>query len=108
MNKEKEALLKAVLTEPEDMPHKVSMRSIQRLLERMKPQTEEMRNYLIAFYSAETHAQSRAVHEAIYAKFTAAKTKAFDEAYYQCLLNDLGISEDIPKYVSTAAFAPSV
>jgi hypothetical protein len=94
MNKEKEALLKSILEEP-DVPHKVSERSIQRLLARMKPQTEEMRDYLIAYYSAETRAESRAFHDAFYAKFSPEKAKAFDEAYYQCLLNDVGLSEQV-------------
>jgi hypothetical protein len=39
MNKEKEALLKEILAEPDNTPHKVSMKGILRLLERMKPQT---------------------------------------------------------------------
>lgn len=107
MNKEKEGLLKTILVEP-DIPHKISERSIQRLLTRMKPQTEEMREYLIAFYSAETRAQSRAVHAAFYAKFTPEKAKSFDEAYCQCLLNDLGISEQLPKLFTAKTLAPSL
>jgi hypothetical protein len=107
MNKEKEALLKTILTEP-DIPHKVSERSLQRLLTRMKPQTEEMREYLIAFYSAETRAQSRAVHAAFYAKFTPEKAKIFDEAYYQCLLNDLDIAELLPKKFANKTLVPSL
>jgi hypothetical protein len=107
MNKEKEALLKTILTEP-DIPHKISERSIQRLLKRMKPQTEEMRAYLIGFYSAETRAQSRAFHSAFYAKFTPEKAKTFDEAYCQCLLNDLDIAEQLPKLFMDKTLVPSL
>jgi hypothetical protein len=107
MNKEKEALLKTILAEP-DIPHKVSERSIQRLLKRMKPQTEEMRAYLIGFYSAETRAQSRAFHAAFYAKFTPEKAKIFDEGYCQCLLNDLDIAEQMPKQFTNKILAPSL
>ena len=109
MNKEKEALLKAILAESDNVPHTVSMKSILRLLERMQPQTEEMRDYLVAFYSSETYAKGRAVHEAKYATFTPEKAKAFDEAYYQCMLNDLGMSEEKPSQrIDNQAFAPSV
>jgi hypothetical protein len=104
MNKEKEALLKAILAEPDDVPRKVSMKSILRLLERMQPQTEEMREYLIAYFSAGTYAKSRAIHDAKYATFTPEKASAFSKAYCQCLLNDVGISED----VENESFAPSV
>jgi hypothetical protein len=108
MNKEKEALLAEILARP-DVPHKVSERSIQRLLGRMKPQTAEMRNYLTGFYSAETHAERRVFHDALYATFTPEKAKAFDEAYLQCMLNDLGLSEEIlSQRIDNQAFAPSV
>jgi hypothetical protein len=94
MNKEREALLKEILAQP-DVPHKVSERSIQRLLGRMKPQTEEMRDYLIAYYSAETRAESRAFSNAFYAKLSPQEAKDFDEAYCQCLLNDVGLTEPV-------------
>ncbi len=108
MNKEKEALLAEILARP-DVPHKVSERSIQRLLGRMKPQTSEMRTYLIGFYSAETHAERCVFHDAFYAPFTPEKAKAFDEAYLQCMLNDLGISEEkLSQHIDNEVFAPSV
>lgn len=88
MNKEKEALLKATLAQP-DEPHKVSMKSIMRLLARMQPETEEMKEYLIAYYSAETLAESRAIRKAKYASFTPAESKIFHDAYIRCLENDL-------------------
>ncbi len=91
MNKEKEALLKAILAQP-DVPRKVSMKSIMRLLERMQPETEEMREYLIAFYSSETVAESQVIHDAKYASMTPAEAKAFHDAYYRCLENDINYS----------------
>jgi hypothetical protein len=54
-----------------------------------------MRNYLIGFYSAGSYAESRAFHEAFYAKFSPEKAKAFDIAYGHCLLNDVGLSEEV-------------
>jgi hypothetical protein len=109
MNKEKEALLKEILAEPDNVPHKVSMKSILRLLERMQPKTEEMRDYLIAFYSAGSYAECEAVHDALYATFTPEKAKAFDEAYLQCMLNDLGISEEtLSQRIDNQAFIPLV
>lgn len=107
MNKEREALLKEVLAQP-DTPHKVSDRSIQRLLGRMKPQTEEMRDYLITYFSAETRAEGRVFHNTFYAKFTPEEAKAFDEAYYQCLLNDVGLSDNATSTVEHKNYAPSV
>jgi hypothetical protein len=107
MNKEKEALLKEVLAQP-DIPHKVSERSIQRLLGRMKPQTKEMRDYLIAYFSSETRAQASAFSKEYYAKLSPKEAKEFDEAYCQCLLNDVGLSDNATTTVDNKAFAPSV
>ena len=92
MNKEKEALLKRILTEPRE-PHKVSMKSIVRLLGRMQPETEEMKDYIIAYYSSETREEARAIHDAKYASMTPAQQKAFDVAYYRCVENDLNIGK---------------
>ena len=47
MNKEKETLLNKFLSEP-DVPYLVSKKSINRLIERMQPETEDMKEYLIA------------------------------------------------------------
>jgi hypothetical protein len=94
MNKEKEALLKKILEAP-DVPRKVSMKSIMRLLERMQPETEEMREYLIAFYSSETVAESRAIHDAKYASMTPAEAKVFHDAYHRCVENDLNIGKKV-------------
>ena len=108
MNKEKEALLAEILARP-DVPHKISERTIQRLIGRMKPQTLEMRDYLIGFYSAETRAERGVFHDAFYATFTPEKAKTFDEAYYQCMLNDLGMSEEkLSQHINNQAFTPSV
>ena len=92
MNKEKEALLKKILAQP-DVSRKVSMKSIMRLIERMQPQTEEMKEYLIAFYSSETRGESRAIHDAKYASMTPSESKAFHNAYLRCVENDLKIGK---------------
>ena len=47
MNKEKEIILNKVLSEP-DVPYLVSKKSINRLIERMQPETQDMKEYLIA------------------------------------------------------------
>jgi hypothetical protein len=88
MNKEKEALLKKILTEPRE-PHKVSMKSIVRLLGRMQPETEEMKDYIIAYYSSETREEAEAIHNAKYATLTPSEAKVFSGAFYRCLQNDL-------------------
>ena len=88
MNKEKEALLNKVLSEP-DVPYKISHKSILSLLERMQPKSNEMRDYLFAYYSAETSAESEAFFKAKYASMTPLPTKAFEAEYLTCLENDM-------------------
>jgi hypothetical protein len=92
MNKEREALLKKITTEP-DIPRKVAPKNLLRFVNSMQPQTQEMRDYLMAVFSAETRAESDAIHADIYAKFTPQKAKVFDELYCQCLFNHLGIQD---------------
>jgi hypothetical protein len=87
-NKEKEALLKEVLEAP-DVPRKVAMKHILGHIERMQPETQDMRDYLMAIFSAETHAESNAIQRAWYAKMTPAQGKAFAKAFYRCCMNDL-------------------
>ena len=94
MNKEKETLLNKVLSEP-DVPYLVSKNSINRLIERMQPETEDMKEYLIAYYSAETSAESQAILKAKYASMTPAQAKAFDAAYLRCLENDVNYGEKV-------------
>ena len=53
MNKEKEALLKAILAQP-DVPRKIAPKNVLRFVDRMKPETEAMRDYLMAIFSSET------------------------------------------------------
>lgn len=94
MNKEKETLLNKVLSEP-DVPYLVSKKSINRLIERMQPETEDMKEYLIAYYSAETSAQSQAIFKEKYASMTPIEAKAFDAAYLRCLENDVNYGEKV-------------
>jgi hypothetical protein len=86
MNKEKEALLKAIMAEP-DVPRKVSLKSLLRFVERMEPETQQMRDYLMAVFSAETSAESNAISKAWYAKMTPAERQSFADAYYLCCMN---------------------
>ena len=88
MNKEREALLKEILAEP-DVPRKVSPKNLLRFVDRMQPETQEMRDYLMATFSAETRAESKVIREAWYAKMTPIEQKAFSEAFYVCCMNEL-------------------
>ena len=94
MNREKETLLNKVLSEP-DIPYLVSKKSINRLIERMQPETQDMKEYLIAYYSAETNAESQAILKEKYASMTPAQAKAFDAAYLRCLENDVNYGEKV-------------
>jgi hypothetical protein len=87
-NKEKEALLKAILAQP-DVPRKIAPKNILRFVDRMDPETEEMRNYLMAIFSSETKAESDAISKKWYAKMTPNEQKAFSEAFLRCVRNNL-------------------
>jgi hypothetical protein len=88
MNKEKEALLKAILAEP-NVPRKIAYKNLLRFVERAKPETQEMREYLMEKFSAATQAESKAVTDTWYAKMTDDEQKSFSEAYYRCMKNTL-------------------
>ena len=88
MNKEKEALLRQIMAEP-DVPRKVSMKNLLGFIEQMQPETQQMRDYLMAFFSAETQAESTAVREAWCAKMSPSERQTFSEAYYRCCMNEL-------------------
>jgi hypothetical protein len=88
MNKEKEALLKEILAQP-DVPRKVSPKNLLRFVDSCQPQTQDMRDYLMSVFSSETHAESRAISEAWYAKMTLTEQQEFSEAYYRCCMNQL-------------------
>jgi Flp pilus assembly CpaE family ATPase len=107
MNKEKEALLKAIQAEP-DVPKKVATKNLLRFIERMQPETLEMRNFLIAKFSAETRAESRSISEAWYAKMTPLQQQAFSEAYHRCCMNELENSKKIRAKPFVGELAPSV
>jgi hypothetical protein len=94
MNKEKEALLKEILGQP-DIPHKVATKNLMRLIERMQPQTEDMKAYLIAYYSAETHAESQAIQKAKLSSLTPAEARSFNAAYLRCLENDVNYGKRV-------------
>ena len=88
MNKEKEALLKEILAQP-DVPRRVSTKHLLGFVNRMQPETQEMRDYLMATFFAETHAESKAISDAWYAKMTPTEQQAFADAYYRCCMNEL-------------------
>ena len=92
MTKEKEALLKEILARP-DVPRKVAPKNVLRFVERMQPETQHMRDYLMAIFSSETQAESRAIKEAWYAKMTPNEQKAFSEAFYRCCMNEIAASK---------------
>jgi hypothetical protein len=94
MNKEKEALLKEILAKP-DEPHAVSKKSIMRLIERMQPETEDMKAYLIAYYSADTHAESQAIRKTKLASMSPKEAALFNAAYLRCLENDVNYGKQV-------------
>ncbi len=87
-NKEKEALLKEILERP-DVPTKVTPKNVLRFVDRMQPKTQEMRDYLMATFSAETRAESAAIREAWCAEMSPSERQAFSEAFYRCCMNEL-------------------
>jgi hypothetical protein len=107
MNKEKEALLKAIMAEP-DVPRKVSPKNLLRFVERMQPETQEMRDFLMAKFSAETHAESHAISESWYAKMTPSERKSFAEAYYRCCMNQFKNFKASISLTKEVELAPSV
>ena len=107
MNKEKEALLKAILAEP-DVPKKISHKNLVRFVDQMQPETQEMRNYLMAFFSSETSAQASAVKEKWYAKMTDDEQRLFSEAYYRCIKRELDSGKSTSVRSKADALAPSV
>jgi hypothetical protein len=88
MNKEREAVLAKIRVE-KDTPHVVSAKSISRWLERMQPQDEAMRLYLIAYFSAPTLKEKQAVKAAKLASLTPSEQKIFLEKWWACIENDM-------------------
>jgi hypothetical protein len=91
MNKEKEALLQNIKLE-KDMPQCVSERSILRLVERMQPQDEDMRSYLINYFSASTLKEKQTLKAAKLATLTADEQNTFFEKWWKCVENDMSFS----------------
>ncbi len=88
MNKEKEALL-AKIAQEKDTPRTVSMKSILRWIERMQPQDEAMRSYLITYFSAPTLKEKQAIKAAKLAALTESEQQSFLEKWWQCVGNDM-------------------
>lgn len=86
MNKEKEALLKQIRAQP-DVPRKVAPKNLLRFVDQMQPATQQMRDYLMAIFGAETQAESSEIQKTWYAKMTPTERKSFSEAYYHCCKN---------------------
>ena len=88
MNKEKEVFLTKIRQE-KDTPHKASMKSILRWVERMQPQDNAMRTYLIAYFSAPTLRDKQAVKATQLATLTSTEQTVFLEKWWQCVQNDM-------------------
>jgi hypothetical protein len=88
MNKQKEALL-AKIRQEKDTPHSVSAKSIARWIERIQPQDDAMRSYLITYFSASTLKEKQAVKAAKLATLTTAEQKVFLEKWWTCVENDM-------------------
>jgi hypothetical protein len=107
MNKEKEALLKAILAQP-DVPRKIAPKNVLRFVDRMKPETQEMRDYLMAIFSSETEAESDAISKKWYAKMTPIEQKIFSEAFNRCVRNELDSYKQVAIKSTEQLFATSV
>lgn len=88
MNKEREAFLAKIRSE-KDTPHQVSNKSISRWLERMQPQNEGMRAYLIAYFSASTLKEKQRVKENKLATLNSEEQKIFLAQWWECVENDM-------------------
>jgi hypothetical protein len=99
MNKQREALLKEILAEP-DAPRKVAYKNLVRFVDRMSPETQEMRDFLMAVFGAETRAESSRIEEIWLNRMTPAARESFSAAFSQCLLNQFSISEKVVEPVA--------
>ena len=88
MNKEREAFLAKIRSE-KDTPHHVSNKSISRWLERMQPQDEAMRTYLIAYFSAPTLKEKQVVKDKKLAALNGEEQKVFLAQWWACVENDM-------------------
>jgi hypothetical protein len=98
MNKEREALL-AEIRQEKDTPRVVSMKSILRWVERMQPQDEAMRTYLISYFTASTLKEKQALKAAKLATLSAIEQKIFLEKWWQCVNNDMNHQPLMNSYV---------
>ena len=87
MNKKREALLAKIRAE-KDTPHRASNKSISRWLERMQPQDEAMRSYLIAYFSAPTLREKQVVKDNKLATLSSEEQKVFLAQWWECVEND--------------------
>jgi hypothetical protein len=98
MNKEREALLNEIRQE-KDTPRTVSMKSILRWVERMQPQDEAMRIYLISYFSAPTLKEKQALKAAKLATLSDTEQKIFLEKWWACVNNDMSHQPMVNSYV---------
>jgi hypothetical protein len=98
MNKEREALL-AEIRQETDTPRAVSMKSILRWVERMQPQDEAMRAYLISYFSAPTLKEKQALKAAKLATLSSTEQKIFLEKWWACVNNDMNHQYIMNNYV---------
>jgi hypothetical protein len=98
MNKEREALLNEIRQE-KDTPRAVSMKSILRWVERMQPQDEAMRAYLISYFSAPTLKEKQDLKATKLATLSDAEQKVFLEKWWVCVNNDMSYQPMVNSYV---------
>jgi hypothetical protein len=98
MSNEREALLNKIRQE-KDTPRIVSMKRILRWVERMQPQDEAMRAYLISYFSAPTLKEKQAIKAAKLATLTAVEQQIFLEKWWQCVGNDMSNQPILSSYV---------
>ena len=97
MNREREALLNEIRQGP-DTRRTVSMKSILRWVERMQPQDEAMRAYLISYFSAPTLQEKQALKAAKLATLNGREQKVFLEKWWACVNNDMSHQPVISSY----------
>ncbi len=87
MNKEKEALLNKVLAEAK-LPTQISPKSIERFLNKMNPD-DDMREYLRAYFSAETHEERKAIEKKKYKSMSQKEQADFSLSFLRCVQTEL-------------------
>jgi hypothetical protein len=86
-SKEREALLEEIKNDL-GVPRKVSPKSIERFLDRMKPDSE-MRAYLYAYFLGVTEEERQNIRHKKYSSMTEKQQEDFSERFFKCVQNEL-------------------